>query len=85
MLNIMMNLFINKNIVIDVELIDQLPSFVKVDRLCVTDQSIILPDSEMNMLLSILTLCSSSFNKNDIIYKDSQTLLWGWHFYKIML
>ena len=73
----MMNLFINKNIVIDVELIDQLPSFVKVDRLCVTDQSIILPDSEMNMLLSILTLCSSSFNKNDIIYKDSQTLLWG--------
>ena len=77
MLNIMMNLFINKNIVIDVELIDQLPSFVKVDRLCVTDQSIILPDSEMNMLLSILTLCSSSFNKNDIIYKDSQTLLWG--------
>jgi len=72
-----MKLLINSPFELDVELVDQMPSYLKVSRNWVSRQLVELPSSEMPHLINLLNYCSPQFNNTAISIIDKVTLAWG--------
>lgn len=72
-----MKLLIKKPFELDVELVDQMPKYLKIKSNWVYDQVIEVSDAEMNQLLFLLNYCSFQFNHTTIEQIDEITLSWG--------
>lgn len=72
-----MKLLIKKPFEFDVELFDQLPTYLKLSSNWVVEQSIEVTETDMTSLLSILNYSSYQFNHTAITYIDNSTISWG--------
>jgi hypothetical protein len=72
-----MKLLIKTPFEIDVELVDQMPDYLKIANNWVTDQTIEVDEQEMTKLLSYLKFSSFDFNRSNITKIDEITLSWG--------
>lgn len=72
-----MKLLINTPFEIDVELVDQMPKYLKISCNWVSDQLIEVDEYEMSKLLSYLTFSSLQFNRTTITQIDDLTISWG--------
>lgn len=72
-----MKLLIKTPFEIDVELVDQMPRYLKFTSNWVSEQIIELNEKDMTLLLSYLRYSSHCFNNSSITKIDELTLSWG--------
>lgn len=72
-----MKLLINAPFELDVELVDQMPKYLKFNSNWVSIQTIETSDSEMSILISMLKFSSTKFYPEQLIKVDDFTIAWG--------
>lgn len=72
-----MKLLINAPFELDVELVDQMPKYLKFNSNWVSIQTIETSDSEMSILISMLKFSSTKFYPEQLIKVDEFTIAWG--------
>ena len=72
-----MKLMIKKPFEVDVEMVDMVPSYIKLKFNLVLTQSIEIDEEEMNNLISFLNFSSYQFNHSIITSIDNSTISWG--------
>ena len=68
---------IKKPFEVDVEMVDMVPSYIKLKFNLVLTQSIEIDEEEMNNLISFLNFSSYQFNHSNITSIDNSTISWG--------
>jgi hypothetical protein len=72
-----MKLLINTPFELDVELVDQMPKYLKFNSNWVSIQSVETSDSEMSTLIAMLKFSSDKFEPDQLTKIDEFTIAWG--------